>query len=168
MAQPELALGGTPGGEGTVKIYLDVSCLNRPFDDQSQVRIRLEAEAVLLILEQLDAGAWEHLSSGMATIEIEAIPDAERAHPRRLLLPGEKSILKLTQPIWERGAEVEGLGFRPADAVHIAAAEHTGADVLLSCDDRLCRRARRRRRQLRVRVANPVDWLKEVADASDS
>jgi hypothetical protein len=31
-------------------IYLDVCCLNRPFDDQTQERIRLEAEAVLHIL----------------------------------------------------------------------------------------------------------------------
>ena len=45
-----------------MKIYLDVSCLNRPFDDQTQARIRLEAEAVLLILEQFDDGAWQQVS----------------------------------------------------------------------------------------------------------
>jgi hypothetical protein len=32
-----------------VRIYLDVSCLNRPFDDQRQVRIRLESEAILAV-----------------------------------------------------------------------------------------------------------------------
>jgi hypothetical protein len=31
------------------RVYLDVCCLNRPLDDSSQDRIRLEAEAVLLI-----------------------------------------------------------------------------------------------------------------------
>jgi hypothetical protein len=31
-------------------IYLDMCCLNRPFDDQSQPRIRLDAEAVLALL----------------------------------------------------------------------------------------------------------------------
>lgn len=31
------------------RIYLDVCCLQRPFDDQRQTRIRLEAEAVKLI-----------------------------------------------------------------------------------------------------------------------
>jgi hypothetical protein len=34
-------------------IYLDVCCLNRPFDDQTQERIRLEAEAVLRILANI-------------------------------------------------------------------------------------------------------------------
>jgi hypothetical protein len=32
------------------KIYLDVCCLNRPFDQQSQARIRLETEAILEII----------------------------------------------------------------------------------------------------------------------
>jgi len=35
------------------RLYLDVCCLNRPFDDQSQDRIRLEAEAVRVILNAL-------------------------------------------------------------------------------------------------------------------
>ena len=34
-------------------IYLDVSCLNRPFDDQSQDRIRRESEAVLEIFDEI-------------------------------------------------------------------------------------------------------------------
>ncbi len=83
-----------------MKIYLDVSCLNRPFDDQTQVRIRLEAEAVLLILERFDDGAWQPVSSEMAAIEIEAIPDGDRRARVRLLLPEEKSILKITPDVW--------------------------------------------------------------------
>jgi hypothetical protein len=34
------------------RIYLDVCCLNRPFDDQRQDRIRLEAEAIERILDR--------------------------------------------------------------------------------------------------------------------
>ncbi|WP_418648223.1 hypothetical protein ACNQFN_05640 [Thauera butanivorans] len=37
-----------------MKIYLDVCCSNRPFDDQSQTRIRLETEAKLVL--QVEAG----------------------------------------------------------------------------------------------------------------
>jgi hypothetical protein len=33
---------------------MDVCCLNRPFDAQTQERIRLESEAVLLILERCE------------------------------------------------------------------------------------------------------------------
>lgn len=33
-----------------MRIYLDVCCINRPFDDQTEERIRMESEAVLAIL----------------------------------------------------------------------------------------------------------------------
>ena len=44
-------------------VYLDVCCLNRPFDDYSQERIRLESEAVLLILERCQGEVWQLLGS---------------------------------------------------------------------------------------------------------
>ena len=33
----------------SVKVYLDNCCFNRPFDDQKQIRIRIETEAKLYI-----------------------------------------------------------------------------------------------------------------------
>ncbi len=42
------------------------------------------------------------------------------------------------------------------------------ADVFLSCDDRLVRLARRRRDQLLVRVANPLEWITEIGHDSDA
>ena len=51
------------------RIYLDVCCLNRPFDDQRQARVRLEAEAVLLILGRCEAGTWQWLSSAVVEEE---------------------------------------------------------------------------------------------------
>ena len=79
----------------------------------------------------------------MARIEVEAITDVDRR---------------------TRVQDLVAMGFKAADAVHVAAAEGARADVLLSCDDRMCHLAKRRRGDLRVRVANPVDWLKEMED----
>jgi hypothetical protein len=42
-----------------MKIYLDNCCFNRPFDDQSQLRILLESEAKLKIQENIRAGKFE-------------------------------------------------------------------------------------------------------------
>ena len=36
-----------------IKVYLDNCAYNRPFDDQSDIRIRLESEAKLFIQEQI-------------------------------------------------------------------------------------------------------------------
>jgi hypothetical protein len=67
-------------------IYLDVCCLNPPFDDQTQARIRLEAEAVLTILARCESGDWQCLRSEVIDLEIGRTPDPER--PRRVqLLP---------------------------------------------------------------------------------
>jgi hypothetical protein len=143
-----------------MKIYVDVSCLNRPFDDQVQARIHLEAEAVTIILDRCEQGDWEHVTSRMTEIEIDANPDEHRRARVRKLLP--ESLLELSGDVFERAIELERIGFKAADAVHVSAAEALTADVLLSCDDRLLRVARRQRSQLRVPVANPIDWLKEA------
>ena len=76
-----------------MRIYLDVSCLNRPFDDQTQSRVHLESEAVLLILDEIDSGRWEQVSSRMANIEIQAIPEEMR---RRLV---DKLFVRIANPV---------------------------------------------------------------------
>jgi predicted nucleic acid-binding protein len=67
---------------------------------------------------------------------------------------------------WERARELVRLGFKAADAVHLAAAEAGRAGVFLTCDDRLYRRGRRYRQ--RLQVANPLEWMKEVTDGNDA
>lgn len=42
-----------------MKIYLDNCCYNRPFDDQSQLRVKIEAEAKLIIQDEIRAGRFE-------------------------------------------------------------------------------------------------------------
>ena len=39
-----------------MRIYLDRCCLQRPLDDQTQPRIKVETEAVLEILASVQAG----------------------------------------------------------------------------------------------------------------
>lgn len=45
------------------KIYLDACCLNRPFDDQTQLQIRLETEAILDTISRCRSEEWELVSS---------------------------------------------------------------------------------------------------------
>jgi predicted nucleic acid-binding protein len=73
----------------------------------------------------------------------------------------------LTDGIFARARHLVNRGFGAADAVHAASAEALGADVLLTCDDRLLRRGRQVADELSVRIANPVDWLKEQFDATN-
>jgi hypothetical protein len=59
-------------------IYLDVCCLNRPFDNQVQERVRLEMEAVLLILARCQSREWQMVGSEAINTEIAQTLDAER------------------------------------------------------------------------------------------
>ncbi len=61
-----------------------------------------------------------------------------------------------------RGQELETLGFKWFDALHLACAESSEVDVFLTTDNRLLRRANRIRVLLQVRVENPYIWLEEV------
>ena len=46
-------------------------------------------------------------------------------------------------------------------ALHLSSAEAGEANVLLTTDDRFIKRAGRRAGSPRVRVVNPVEWLRE-------
>ncbi len=54
---------------------MDVCCLNRPFDDQTQDKIRIETDAILAILKRCITGEWKLVSSEVLDIEIEKTPD---------------------------------------------------------------------------------------------
>ena len=142
--------------------YLDVCCLNRPFDDQRQDRIRLEAEAILLILGRCEAGAWQWLSSAVVEEEVNNTPSRERRSRVRNMLSGAHSTVALTGAAIARAQELKAMRFRTYDALHLACAEQATVDVFLTTDDRVLRIAARHTAQLKVRVANPLDWLLEV------
>jgi len=61
-----------------------------------------------------------------------------------------------------RAQELKAMGFRTYDALHLACAEQATVDVFLTTDDRVRRIATRHTAQLKVRVANPLEWLLEV------
>ena len=66
-----------------------------------------------------------------------------------------------------RGQELEALGFKWFDALHLACAESSQADVFLTTDDRLIRTSNRVRALLQIRVENPYTWLQEIRNAGD-
>lgn len=143
-------------------VYLDACCLNRPMDDQTQERIHLESEAVLLILVKCQSKEWQLLGSEVLDDEVSRIPDGARRQRVRHLAAVAESKVVLDDSIETRARDLEKLGFKAYDALHVACAEAKDADVLLTTDDRMLSKAKRHRDTLRVRVENPTLWLMEV------
>jgi predicted nucleic acid-binding protein len=125
------------------QVYLDVCALCRPFDDQQQMRIRLETAAVELIIANIRPVEFELIISPVHEAEIEAITDAEEGQQLKLLLEQLGTRLNFDLAAARQRAEQltqQGLG--AADAAHLAFAEQAGADFV-TVDDRLLRQCHR-------------------------
>lgn len=144
-----------------MRIYLDVCCLNRPFDDQAQDRVRLESEAVLTILSRGQTEGWTLLGGEVIDIEISKIPDNNRRQKVSILASMLQSYVVVDEDTEKRAVELEALGFKSFDSLHIACAEKGRANVLLTTDDELVRKGAEKKAVLTVRVENPVKWLME-------
>lgn len=150
------------------KIYLDVCCLNRLYDEQTQRRIRLETEAVIMILSQCQLRIWKLITSDILDAEIRQTPDLVRLKKVEKLLSIAKIKVIANILIKNRAANLTELGFSSYDAAHLASAERAEADIFLTTDDRLLKKAQNFAPEINVKVDNPVQWLVNVLQKEDS
>lgn len=145
-----------------MRLYLDVCSLNRPYDDQSIDRNRLEAEAVVIIVGRVRDGRHSLVSSEIIDREVAACPDREKADLVRETLRLAEQHVVMTPNEAKRSRELIGLGFRKLDSMHMACAEAARCKYFVTTDDRLIRRAKAHRKTLAVAVANPLTFVTEV------
>ena len=93
----------------TMKIYLDTCSLNRPFDDQSQERIRLETESVMIILAHLSHKEWGWLGSQALEIEIDRAPDADQRSRLQRIIGYVGQVVAIGERELERAGELRSL-----------------------------------------------------------
>lgn len=144
-----------------MRIYLDCCCLNRPFDDQSQERIRLESEAVLVVLHRIERGEWAMIGGEVLDFEAAQIRNPDRRARVLHLARGADQRSRLSAADEARAAALMRLGFKAFDALHLACAERAAADWFLTTDDRLIATARRQHAELCIRVRSPLYFLRE-------
>ena len=141
-----------------MRLYLDTCSLNRPWDDQSQVRIHLEAEAVLYLVDAVRRGVEELVSSDYLLAEILNQPDPVRRADVLALIGSARLHVPQSSAIDARAMHFASHQITGYDALHLAAAEAAHCDFLLTSDDRLIRRSARAGSAIRVKVLNPADY----------
>lgn len=141
-----------------MRIYLDTCCLNRPFDDQTIARNRIEAEAVLSVLDDVAAGTHVLVGSAAIDAEVHRTPDSNRQKHVLAFLSLQNERVSVTRTEEVRINEIVKLGIKPADALHVACAESGQCEVLLTTDALFLKRAKEHGNALRVRVENPATW----------
>ena len=144
------------------RIYLDACCLNRPFDDQEQDRIRLESEAIRFILKHIKLGDFKWIGSDVLDYEINQAPDIDKRSEMLLFMQVISETIESVYDDAKRIEELEKLGFGSMDAVHLMSAEKAGVDVLLTTDDKFRKKGLTHSDKIKVRIENPVLWLQEV------
>jgi predicted nucleic acid-binding protein len=140
-----------------MRVYLDACCWCRPFDDQGQYRVRLEAEAVLGIIAHAGAGRYTLAASEATDYELSGIVDLEKLNKILSLYAAANEKLFYTADSRKRSLFFRQRGLKLLDSLHLALAEEYQQDVLLTTDDLFIKAADKTGAGLPVE--NPVVWL---------
>ena len=147
-----------------IKVYLDNCAYNRPFDDQSQIRIFLETQAKLHIQRLISGNRLVLTCSYMSFYENNDNPHEGRQFPIGDFLNYASQFVNYdkAEKIELKASEIMGYRIKNKDAIHIACSIEAGCDYFITTDDDLVKRYA----GSEVIVCNPVDFIK-VLEALD-
>ncbi|MEA5575113.1 PIN domain-containing protein [Anabaena sp. UHCC 0451] len=143
-----------------IRVYLDTSIYNRPFDDQTQPKIFLETQAVILILQMVEAKILELVSSSVLEYENSRNPVTINQQSMKRYLQLASLRVLVDENIRIRGKQLEKQGVKPIDALHVACAESSQSNYFITSDKRLINRCQ----DLSLQVINPTDLILEIED----
>jgi len=142
-----------------MKVYLDNCCFNRPFDDQRQTRIRIEAEAKLDIQSRILTSELELVWSYIVDYENEANPFEDRKEAIRAWRAHAVANVEETPGILSAAEQLVALGLKSKDALHVACAISAECKCFLTTDDEILKRADDVRD---VEILDPTDLLRRL------
>ena len=143
-----------------MKVYLDMCCLKRPFDDQLQARINLESRAVEAVLAACRAGQADLIGSDALRFENSRNPNEQRKGFVAKVLTLAKETVAHNEAIEARAIALQAKGLRLLDALHLSSAEASGTNIFCTCDDGLLNKARLLSQG--PKVMSPVEVLREI------
>jgi predicted nucleic acid-binding protein len=140
-----------------MRIYLDNCCFNRPFDDQSQLTIKLETDAKLFIQYKIFHKQLELVWSYILELENNYNPFAIRSSTisqwRRLstlCCIENDTIISFAENLYK-------LGIKQKDALHISCAVYTKCDYFITTDKKLFNK-----KIQEVKIVNPLTFVIEI------
>jgi hypothetical protein len=147
--------------EPPVRIYLDACCFSRLSDDQSQSRIRREAEAIETILGRIEQGIWELVSSEALENEVKRNPSNELRFETQTLLSLATSVVEVDTEVERRAEQLAFHGYGSYDAAALRRSRIRQGRCTLTTDDSFSNRSARGIGNPLIAVRNPLSWLEE-------
>lgn len=140
-------------------IYLDMCCFNRPYDMQTQLRVRLETEAKLRIQEMIRKQELSLAWSYILDFETSLNPLLERKQTiaswrflATVRVMESETVIAMAEDYVARGIKVY-------DALHVACARTAHATLFVSTDDRLLSKLRS---EQDIKAVTPLDALADL------
>jgi len=139
-----------------MRIYLDNCCFNRPFDDQSQLKIRLESEAKLFIQAKISTNQIQLAWSYILDYENECNPFEERRDSIKKWKKYAVIDIEETAGIIDKANAIMNFGVKSKDSLHVSCAVSSKCDYFLTTDDRLINSLKRFQE---IAVVNPLSFI---------
>ena len=143
--------------QGNIKLYLDTSVYNRPFDDQSQPRIFIETISFVVILGMIETNQFELSTSSVLIYENSRNPFQLRKMWVNNCISYSKHFIKVDLFVKKRAKELGLDSIRSMDSLHLACAEAMRCKYFVTCDDRIIRRYKGR-----INVQSPANFISEM------
>jgi hypothetical protein len=141
------------------KIYLDMCSYNRPFDNQLQIKIRLETEAKLYIQAGVREGKYSLVWSYVMDFENSGNPFDERRNAITLWKEIAEDYCSSSDEVLSAGREIMKRGIKEKDALHIACAIESGCEYFITTDGKLTNKTFEN-----IKIINPIDFVRETED----
>ena len=146
-----------------MRVYLDMCCYNRPYDDQSQIKVSLETQAKLYIQDQIQKGLLDLVSSYMLRYECGQNPYEMRRKAIIQFVDMHTAAyvgLERKNEIESMASEIMSTGVKFKDACHVASAIYAKCDYFISTDKRLLKY-----KTDRIKLVTPIEFVTETEDA---
>jgi predicted nucleic acid-binding protein len=142
-----------------LRLYLDICTFNRPFDDQNQLKIRLETEAKLFIQQGILNDEYELVWSYILEYE----NNQNKFDDRRNVVYDWKSVAKIccveNARIIEYAENLKIKNIRTKDALHIACSVYTNSDYFITTDKQLFNL-----KLNDIKIINPLTFMNELEE----
>lgn len=145
-----------------MRVYLDMCCYNRPYDDQSQIKVSLETQAKLHIQDLIQKKHLELVTSYMLRYECGQSPYEMRRRAIMQFVDTHTAAyvgLERKDEIVSMATEIMRTGIKFKDACHVASAIYANCEYFISTDKRLLKY-----KTDQIKLVSPIDFVTETED----
>ena len=143
-----------------MRIYLDNCCYNRPYDDQTSIKISLETQAKIAIQEMVKLGKYALVSSETLEYEVDASPYSSQVQIIKGFIQENTSFYvgkRKRDDVEKLAIEITQTGVKYYDACHVASAIIADCEYFVTVDKRLLNY-----QSDKVRIVSPIQFISET------